>query len=181
MALGLCELTHRDSVVASATVRSFYIQTPGRLAKWPEGPTGPLPPGSPGDRMAVRVAESGGAAKVLVQDPDPVLNNSLGIVHGGVSAMALELVGSAAVNDGRGDQPLHTASLRVNFLRHFRSGPESRYVGTALRVGRSSGVAEAQAIGDNGKAAIIARITTYRITSAACPRLADPKAGSVVS
>ena len=85
--------------------------------------TGPLPPGSLGDWMAVRVAESGGAAKVLVQDPDPVLNNSLGIVHGGVSAMALELVGSAAVNDGRDDQPLHTASLRVNFLRQFRSGP----------------------------------------------------------
>jgi uncharacterized protein (TIGR00369 family) len=97
-----------------------------------------------------------------VQDRDPVLNNSLGIVHGAVSAMALKLVGSAAVNDGRGDQPLHTASLRVNFLRQFRSGPESRYVGTALRVGRSRGVAEAQAVGDDGKAAIIARITAYR-------------------
>ena len=70
-----------------------------------------------------------------------VLNNSLGIVPGGV--------------------PLHTASLRINFLRQFRSGPESRYVGTALRVGRSSGVAEAQAVGDAGKAAIIARITAY--------------------
>jgi hypothetical protein len=96
-ALGLCEFTHRDSVVATATVRSFYIQAPGHLAKWPEGPTGPLPPGSLADRMAVRVAEGGGAGKVLVQDPDPVLNNSLGIVHGGVSAMALELVRSAAV------------------------------------------------------------------------------------
>jgi hypothetical protein len=41
------------------------------------------------------------------------------------------------------------------------SGPESRYVGTALRVGRSSGVAEAAAVGDDGKAAIIARITAY--------------------
>jgi hypothetical protein len=62
-ALGLCEFTHRDSMVATATVRSFYIQTPGHLAKWPEGPTGPLPPGSLADRMAVRVAESGGAGK----------------------------------------------------------------------------------------------------------------------
>jgi uncharacterized protein (TIGR00369 family) len=121
-------------------------------------------PGSLADRMAVRVAESGGAAKVLVQDSDPVLNNSLGIVHGGVSAMALELVGSAAVNDGRDDQPLHTASLRVNFLRQFRTfpdGPESRYEGTALRVGRSSGVAEARAVDATGKPAIIARITAY--------------------
>jgi uncharacterized protein (TIGR00369 family) len=90
-----------------------------------------------------------------------VLNNSLGIVHGGVSAMALELVGSAAVNDGRDDQPLNTASLRVNFMRQFRNGPESRYVGTALRVGRSSGVAEAQAVDASGKPAIIARLTAY--------------------
>jgi uncharacterized protein (TIGR00369 family) len=161
-ALGLCEFTHRDSMVATATVRSFYIQTPGHLAKWPEGPTGPLPPGSLADRMGVRVAESGGTGKVLMQDPDPVLNNSLGIVHGGVSAMALELVGSAAVNENREDRPLNTASLRVNFLRQFRSGPESRYVGTPLRVGRSSGVAEARAVDANGKPAIIARVTAYR-------------------
>jgi hypothetical protein len=52
-ALGLCEFTHRDSVVATANVRSFYIKAPGHLAKWPEGPTGPLPAGSLADRMAV--------------------------------------------------------------------------------------------------------------------------------
>lgn len=164
-ALGLCEFTHSGSVIATATVRSFYIPAPDHLAKWPDGPTGPLPDGSLADRMAVRVAESGGSAKVLIQDRDPVLNNSLRIVHGGVSAMALELVGSAAINHGREDQPLHTASLRVNFLRQFRiasSGPESRYEGTALRVGRSSGVAEARAVDTDGKAAIIARVTGYR-------------------
>lgn len=160
-ALGLCEFTHRDSVVATATVRSFFIPAPSHLTPFPDGPTGPLPPGSLADRMAVRVAESGGATKVLIQDSDPVLNNSLGIVHGGVSAMALELVGSAAVNDGRNDMPLSTASLRVNFLRQFRITPESRYEGSALRVGRSSAVAEARAVGDDGKAAIIARLTAY--------------------
>jgi uncharacterized protein (TIGR00369 family) len=160
-ALGLCELTHRDVVVATATVRSFYIQTPDDLAKWPDGPTGPLPPGSLAERMAVQVAEGSGSSTVLRQGPDPVLNNSLGIVHGGVSAMALELVGSAAFNSGRDGALLNTASLRVNFLRQFRLGPESRYDGTPLRVGRSSGVAEARAVGDDGKAAIIARITGY--------------------
>jgi uncharacterized protein (TIGR00369 family) len=161
-ALGLCEFTHRGFVVATGTVRSFYIQTPGHLAKWPEGPTGPLPPGSLADRMAVRVAEGGGAGKVLVQNPDSVLNNSLGIVHGGVSAMALELVGSAAVNENRHAGQLNTASLRVNFLRQFHSGPESRYVGTSLRVGRRSAVGEARAIGGDGEVAIIARVTAYR-------------------
>jgi acyl-coenzyme A thioesterase PaaI-like protein len=57
---------------------------------------------------------------------------------------------------------LNTASLRFNFLRQFRSGPESRYVGTPLRVGRSSGVAEAQAVSGDGEVAIIARLTAYR-------------------
>jgi acyl-coenzyme A thioesterase PaaI-like protein len=59
------------------------------------------------------------------------------------------------------ERPLNTASLQVNFLRQFRTGRESRYVGTPLRVGRSSGVAEAQAVGEDGKAAIIARLTAY--------------------
>jgi hypothetical protein len=59
---------------------------------------------------------------------------------------------------------LNTASLRVNFLRQFCTfpdGPESRYVGTPLRVGRSSGAAEAQAVGGDAVVAIIARLTAY--------------------
>ncbi|AMO58988.1 thioesterase superfamily protein [Mycolicibacterium phlei] len=165
VAIGVCELTHRDTVVATATVRSFYIPTPEDVAPFPEGPTGPPPAGTLAERMSVRVAEGGGAA-VLLQDEDPVLNNMIGIVHGGVSAMALELVGSAAVNHAvtqRADgAPLRTGSLRVNFLRPFHCGAESRYVGTALRVGRSTGVAEAQAVGPDGTVAISARLTAYR-------------------
>jgi uncharacterized protein (TIGR00369 family) len=162
VALTLCEFTHQGITLATATVRSFYIHTPGHLTPFPDGPTGPLPPGTLADRMAVQVAEGGGEAKVLSQLADPVVNNSLGIVHGGVSAMALELVSSAAVNTDPSDRPLRTASLRVNFIRQFRSSPESRYVGTALRIGRSSGIAEAQAIGPDGKVAILARLTAYR-------------------
>jgi acyl-coenzyme A thioesterase PaaI-like protein len=82
-------------------------------------------------------------------------------VHGGVSAMALELVASAAINAGRDEHALRTASLRVNFIRQFRGSPESRYVGTALRVGRRSGIGEAQAIGPDGQVAIVARLTAY--------------------
>ncbi|MFI5505987.1 PaaI family thioesterase [Mycobacterium sp. NPDC051804] len=160
VALGLCELSHRGTTLATATVRSFYISAPDHIAEFPDGPTGPLPPGTLADRMAVRVAEGGGTTKALQQLADPVLNNSLGIVHGGVSAMALELVASAAVNTGR-DEPLRTASLRVNFIRQFRGSPASRYVGTALRVGRRSGIAEAQAVGPNGEVAILARLTAY--------------------
>ncbi|VEG37961.1 thioesterase superfamily protein [Mycolicibacterium flavescens] len=162
VALALCELTHRDTVLATATVRSFYIHSPADIAPFPDGPSGPLPPGTLADRMAVRVAESGGAGRVLLQDEDPVLNNAIGIVHGGVTAMALELVASAVLDTDGSDRPLRTASLRVNFMRPFHSGPESRYVGTALRIGRRTGVAEGQAVGPGGGVAILARLTAYR-------------------
>jgi acyl-coenzyme A thioesterase PaaI-like protein len=50
----------------------------------------------------------------------------------------------------------------VNFLRPFFAGDQSRYAGTQLRVGRRSAVGDAQAIGDDGKVAITARVTAYR-------------------
>ncbi|MGV0714369.1 hotdog fold thioesterase [Mycolicibacterium sp. XJ662] len=162
VALALCEFTHRDIALATATVRSFFIKAQDRVAEFPDGPTGPPPPVPLAEKMAVSVAESGGAAHVLLQAADPVLNNSIGVVHGGVSAMALEMVAAAALNNGGGDEPLRTASLRVNFLREFHSGPECRYVGTSLRVGRRTGIAEAQAVGADGRTAIIARVTAYR-------------------
>jgi acyl-coenzyme A thioesterase PaaI-like protein len=77
------------------------------------------------------------------------------------SRQGLEVVASAAVNSGRADDPLTTATLRANFLRQFFAGDQSRYVGTALRVGRRTGVAESKAIGADGKVAIIARMTAY--------------------
>jgi len=159
-ALGLCEFTQRDSVVVTATVRSFHIQPPGHLAPFPDGPTGPLQPGSLADRMAVRVAERRcgegprtGPGPGAQQQPSRRARQGV--------REAPELVGSAAVNENRDDRPFNTASLRVNFLRRFRSGPESRCVGTPLRVGRSSTVGEARAIGGDGEVAIIARLTAY--------------------
>jgi len=82
--------------------------------------------------------------------------------------MGLELVGSAAVDvdrvadtDGAAAH-FRTASLRVNFLRPFHGGARARYLATPLHVGRSSGVAEAQAIGHDGRVALVARLTAYR-------------------
>ena len=56
------------------------------------------------------------------------------------------LVASAAINHGQAE-PLRTASIRVNFLRPFFAGAQSRYEGTALRVGRNSAIGDAQAVG----------------------------------
>lgn len=159
--LGLCELTHGDQLIGTATVRSFHIHAPGHLVEWPADSTEGAPPAALEDRMSVQVAETGGSTAVLRQLPDPVINNSIGIVHGGVSAAALELVGSAALGAG-GREPWRTASLRVNYLRQFRGGDESRYEARTLRVGRSSGAVDAQAIGDDGAVALVARLTAYR-------------------
>ena len=98
---------------------------------------------------------------LLAQRPDSLINNLIGIVHGGVSSTGLELVASAAINSGQ-PPPLRTASIRVNFLRPFVAGARSRYEGTVVRVGRNSAIGDAQAVGDDGKVAIMARITGYR-------------------
>lgn len=161
-ALGLCELSVGGYLIATATVRSFFIRVPDGLAVWPEGPAGSLPGSSLGELMAVEIGETGGTATVLMQSADPVLNNSVGAVHGGVSSMGLELVGSAAVNAGDDDARFRTASLRVNFLRPFHGGAEAHYLAKPLHVGRSSGVAETQAVGDDGHVALVARLTAYR-------------------
>lgn len=161
-ALGLCELSAGGEVLATATVRSFYITVPASLAPWPDGPEGTRPGTRLEELMAVAIGETGGAAAVLVQQDDPVLNNSVGAVHGGVSSMGLELVGSAVLNRDLVAEPYRTASLRVNFLRPFHGGAEAHYRAKPVHTGRSSGVAEAEAIGSDGRTALLARVTAYR-------------------
>ena len=160
-ASGMCEMTLGDAVIGIGTVRSVYVAHPDEFPQeWPAPVDGPRPT-ELADIMALQIDDAT-VSPVIHQRQNSALNNSLGIVHGGVAAAALELAASAALNPGRSQQPLQTASLRVNFLRQFFSGDQSRYVGTALRVGRRSGVAEAQAIGADGEVALIARVTAYR-------------------
>jgi uncharacterized protein (TIGR00369 family) len=114
------------------------------------------------DVMAVEHRTGSDAEVVLAQRADPNLFNELGIVHGGVAAAGLELVGSAAINRANLGDLFQTASLKVNFFRPFIAGRDSRYVGSSLRIGRRTAVGDAQAIGDDGKLAITARVTAYR-------------------
>jgi uncharacterized protein (TIGR00369 family) len=108
------------------------------------------------------VQDSEDDSRVLYQRRDPDLNNDIGIVHGGMASAGLELAASAAINGDQSAGLFQTASLRVNFVRPFFAGNTSRYVGTPVRVGRTTGIADAQAIGDDGKVALAARITSYR-------------------
>ncbi len=160
-ALGMCEITLGDAVIGTGTVRSVYVGHPGEFPQeWPPPVDGPRPTELT-EIMALHVDYADDGAPVIHQRGNSVLNNSLGIVHGGVSAAGLELAASAELNADRVGEPLHTASLRVNYLRQFLSGSDSRYAATALRVGRRSGVAEAQAVGADGEVALIARVTAY--------------------
>jgi uncharacterized protein (TIGR00369 family) len=158
--LAVCTLTYGDTVIGGGTVRSFFIA--GDVV--PQHRVETLPRSASttfADLMSVHVT-SGESDSVLSQRVDPNLNNDIDIVHGGVAAAGLELAASAAINRGAPAELFQTASLRVNFLRPFFAGTESRYVGTPLRIGRASAVGEAEAIGDDGKVALTARLTAYR-------------------
>lgn len=158
--LALCTLISSETVIGVGAVRSYFIPAESRRVERPADPyrgsTRQL-----SDLMAVEVDSCGDGTSVLRQRVDPCLNNEIGIVHGGVAAAGLELAASAALNTAQpGD--LRTASLRVNFLRPFLAGRNSRYVGTPLRIGRNSAVGDARALGDDDKVAITARLTAYR-------------------
>jgi uncharacterized protein (TIGR00369 family) len=156
-ALGCCEITVGDAVIGTGTVRSVYIKRSGEHpTEWPPAVDGARPTELT-DIMALDIDD----ANVFRQRENSALNNTLGIVHGGVSATGLELAASAVLNADRTGDLLHSASLRANYLRPLFSGGEARYVATALRIGRRSGVAEAQAVGADGEVALIGRVTAY--------------------
>jgi uncharacterized protein (TIGR00369 family) len=159
--LGICTLTYRGVVIGGGTVRSFFIEADDVVPKQRPETLRRSADTTLADLMAVHVRD-GNSEAVLTQRIDRNLNNDIDIVHGGVAAAGLEIAASAAVNRGRSDDLLQTASLRVNFLRPFFAGTNSRYVGTPMRVGRGSAVGDAQAIGDDGKVALTARVTAYR-------------------
>lgn len=158
--LATCELRHRDSLVGTAIVRSFFIAAdvvdltvaPEGLVRTAETTLAEL--------MSVQPAPAPSDTKLLRQLPDPVLHNAIGVVNGGVTAAALELVASAVVDDGA--QPLRTASLRVNCLRGLFSGSRSRYQAGAVHNGRGSALADAVAVSADGTPAVHARFTGYR-------------------
>ena len=168
--LSVCTLTHRGTVIGGGTVRTMPL---------PGGPESPLLRGddplvrtaatSLAELMAVEPLPVHDGAYRLRQNPDPMINNLIGIVHGGVSSAGLELVASAAFNHEQ-DIPFRTASIRVNFLRPFsatletgaQSAYEAVYEAEPLRIGRTSAIADATAVGADGKAAVIARVTGYR-------------------
>ena len=161
-ALAIAEFSCGDVVIGIGTVRSFYIDG-ATFTDFPADPVHLTRKTGLAEMMAVHPGSGGGdASAALRQAADPVLNNSLGVVHGGVAATGLELVANAGVNAGLDGAPLRTGSLRVNYLRRLLAGNDSRYEATALRVGRSTATASAQAVGADGRQALTGHYTAYR-------------------
>jgi uncharacterized protein (TIGR00369 family) len=159
--LGICTLTYGGKVIGGGTVRSFFIDADDVVPQRRPETLSRSAETTFADLTAMHVVDRG-SGPVLAQRVDSNLNNDIDIVHGGVAAAGLELAASAALNQDSSDGLLQTASLRVNFLRPFFAGVNSRYEGTPLRVGRNTAVGDAQAIGDDGKVALTARVTAYR-------------------
>ncbi|MEI6253879.1 MAG: PaaI family thioesterase [Mycobacteriaceae bacterium] len=160
--LSVCTLSHRGRVIGGGTVRTVALTGgPEEPLHRGDDPLTRTPETALADLMGVEPLPADGGTYRLRQHPDPMVNNLIGIVHGGVSSAGLELVGAAAFNHEQ-QTPLRTASIRVNFLRPFTSGAQSVYEATALRIGRTSAVADAAAIGPDGRPAVIARVTGYR-------------------
>lgn len=159
--LSVCTLTHRGAVVGGGSVRTVPVDGPDEPRLRRVDPLVRTERTTLAELMAVEPLAAQDGTYRLRQLPDPIVNNLLGIVHGGVSSAGLELAAAAAMNHEQGE-PIPTASLRVNFLRPFLAGGESVYEAKAVRIGRTSAVADAAAIGADGKPAVIARVTGYR-------------------
>lgn len=164
--LAVCTLSHRSRVIGGGTVRTVPMSGgPGEPERRGDDPLTRTGDTTLAELMAVETSPPDGRTYRLRQRPDPMVNNLIGCVHGGVSSAGLELVGAAALNHEQ-QSPFRTASLRVNFLRPYVAGSspgaESVYEATALRIGRTSAIADAAAIGPDGRPAVIARVTGYR-------------------
>ena len=156
-----CALTHGDDEIGLGSMRSFFVPAPAEMPVRRVDHLRPTANTTLAKLMAATPMPVTDDVRRLAQSPDPILGNAVGTVHGGVAAMGLELVASAAMNTGRAETPLRTCSVRVNFLRPFIASGTAHYAGTAVRVGRRSAVADAEAIGGDGKVCLIARVTAY--------------------
>ncbi|BBY93350.1 phenylacetic acid degradation protein [Mycobacterium gallinarum] len=158
--LSFCTLTCGDVIIGGGTVRSFFL-TPDRVVRDEPEETLRRTASTPlSELMAVQIGAVASDFCVLRQRPDPFLDNAVGVVNGGVASAGLELAASAVINAG--GPPMRTASLRVNFLRPFFAGEHSRYEAAPLRIGRTTAVADAQALTEDGRPALTARVTAYR-------------------
>jgi len=113
---------------------------------------------SPLVRIGGRFDDADGAR--LVVPPNPALANKLGVVHGGIQASAIDLVGNAALSTP--DAPMHTASMRINYFRPAPVDADVVFTAEVIRAGRSVAVARVTSTGGDGRVCAVATVTCRR-------------------
>ncbi|MDH6281269.1 PaaI family thioesterase [Prescottella agglutinans] len=120
--------------------------------------TVPAPSASPLVRIGGRF--EGGDGTRLIVPPNAALANKLGVMHGGIQASAIDLVGNAAVSTP--DAPMHTASLRINYFRPAPVDSDVVFAAEVIRAGRSVAVARVTSTGCDGRVCAVATVTCRR-------------------
>ena len=160
-ALALAEFSHRGTVIGTGTVRSFYIVA-AEFTDFPSDPAHHERRTGLADMMAVQPrARPGRTAPGRRPGAQQQPRRGARRRRGDRAGTGGQRRGQCRAA-GEADTPLRTGSLRVNYLRRLLAGDQSRYEATALRVGRSTGTASAQAIGADGRQALTAHYTAYR-------------------
>ncbi|CAA0137536.1 Uncharacterised protein [Mycolicibacterium vanbaalenii] len=160
IALSACEFTVNDVVIGSGSARNLYTTTASvDVGGHADEVATPSLQRDFAAMMALDVGE-GAASPTLAQKVDPILNNAMGVVNGGVVAAGAEMAASAVLNVNT--DAAQTMALRVNFLRPFLSQEGGHYQGVAVRNGRAVAVAEGSAVNADGSVAATALITAYR-------------------
>ncbi|MCA1007796.1 hotdog fold thioesterase [Rhodococcus hoagii] len=110
-------------------------------------------------RIGARFEKSADGTRLVVP-ANPALANKLGVMHGGIQACAIDLVGNAAVSTP--DAPMYTASMRINFFRPAPVDADVVFTAEVVRAGRSVAVARVTSTGADGRACAVATVTCRR-------------------
>ncbi|MCK0516672.1 PaaI family thioesterase [Williamsia sp. DF01-3] len=113
------------------------------------------------ERVSVR-PEADADGWTLTPLADPILNNDLAMVHGGVVAPATKVVAHGSLHMAHHvSDSKYTGSMRVNYLRPMRVGGSTRYTASPVQIGRGTAVMDSVAVGDDGRTSAVARVTSY--------------------
>jgi len=162
-ALSLTRFRVGERCVGVATVRSFFLPAASVAIDYDARPErAPVPEATSTEELLAiqRVAGAKDGEVVLAAQPDSVVGNAMGFVHGGVVAAAIECAALGALEAG-GAAPMSVGSIRVNYLRPFIAGDGACYRARAERIGRSVASVVANAVGADGAIAASARVTAY--------------------
>ncbi|WP_305095016.1 PaaI family thioesterase [Prescottella sp. R16] len=167
--VAVTEIRDADGVlVATATAWGNFVDggvdRSGTVVR-PVAAASGIPPAplSPLERIGGRLV----GTDRLVVPSNPALANKLGVMHGGVQACAMDLVGNAAVSTP--NAPMHTASLRINYFRPAPVDTDVVFTTEVVRAGRSIAVVRVTSTDGEGRVCAVGTVTCRRPSAPTTP------------